>query len=99
MLLVMKFLLYYDKVVVRPFASFIRKEPRNEKYFIIHQQLDLRTSCFEDRGNDVTMPRGSTSSKPDPIELPKGPITRARAKHLQEAISTLFAQLWNDNEL
>ncbi|KAH1114334.1 hypothetical protein J1N35_007712, partial [Gossypium stocksii] len=27
------------------------------------------------------------------------PITRARAKRLQETVSALFAQLWNENEL
>ncbi|KAK5839767.1 hypothetical protein PVK06_008604 [Gossypium arboreum] len=61
--------------------------------------FDLRTSCFEEKGNDVATPQGSTSSKPNHIELPKGPITRAQAKRLQEAVSALFAQLWNDNEL
>ncbi|XP_016709271.1 uncharacterized protein [Gossypium hirsutum] len=61
--------------------------------------FDLRTSCFEEKGNDVATPQGSTSSKPNHIEMPKGPITRARAKRLQEAVSALFAQLWNDNEL
>lgn len=51
------------------------------------------------KSSDVTTPRGSTSSNPDAIELPKRPMTRAWAKRLQEAVSALFAQLWNDNEL
>ncbi|KAH1091066.1 hypothetical protein J1N35_018323 [Gossypium stocksii] len=51
------------------------------------------------KGNDVTMLRSSSSSNSDPIELSKGPMTRAQAKHLQEAASVLFAQLWNENEL
>ncbi|KAK5811625.1 hypothetical protein PVK06_026977 [Gossypium arboreum] len=65
----------FFQVVLRPFASFVREKLHKERCFLLTQRLDFRTSHFEDRGNDVTMPRGSTSSKPDPIKLPKGPIT------------------------
>ncbi|KAH1063956.1 hypothetical protein J1N35_028943, partial [Gossypium stocksii] len=58
----------------------------------------LSTLCDQVWFPNVTMPRSSSSSNSDLIKLPKGPMTRARAKRLQEAISILFAQLWNENK-
>ncbi|KAA3457130.1 reverse transcriptase [Gossypium australe] len=42
--------------------------------------FDLRTNRFEEGGNDVSTPRAPTNSISNPLKLPKGPMTRARAK-------------------
>ncbi|KAA3487321.1 Transposon Ty3-I Gag-Pol polyprotein [Gossypium australe] len=53
---------------------------------LFYANFNLRTSRFEEEGNDVSTPGSTTSSTLDPLELPKGPMTRARAKLLQEAV-------------
>ncbi|KAA3480577.1 Transposon Ty3-I Gag-Pol polyprotein [Gossypium australe] len=53
---------------------------------------DLRTSRFEE-GDDTITPQSAPSSSKDPLELPQGPITRARAKLFKEAISALVNQV------
>ncbi|KAA3457131.1 reverse transcriptase [Gossypium australe] len=42
--------------------------------------FDLRTNRFEEGGNDVSTSRAPTNSISNPLKLPKGPMTRARAK-------------------
>ena len=41
---------------------------------------DSRSNLFEERGND------KAAQLTDPLELPRGPITRARAKKFKEAL-------------
>ena len=45
---------------------------------------DLRLNLFEERGNDAT------TQVRDPLEMPRGPITRARAKKFTEALLNLI---------
>ncbi|KAA3477780.1 putative sarcosine oxidase [Gossypium australe] len=45
------------------------------------------------------MPESSTNSSKHPIELPKGQMTRARARQFQEAVSALITQFWEENKL
>ncbi|KAG8489261.1 hypothetical protein CXB51_017317 [Gossypium anomalum] len=66
-------------------------EARTESY--VH--FDLRTSHFEEGGNDAIAPHGSASSSKDSLVLPQGPITRARAKKFKESITAFVAQTWN----
>ncbi|KAA3477512.1 Transposon Ty3-I Gag-Pol polyprotein [Gossypium australe] len=61
--------------------------------------FNLRISRFEEGGNDVSTPGGSTTSNFDPLELPQGPMTQARAKRMQEAVATLTSQFWNEVQL
>ncbi|KAA3466139.1 Transposon Ty3-I Gag-Pol polyprotein [Gossypium australe] len=60
---------------------------------------DLKSSRFEEGGNDVSMPGSSTTSNSDPLELPKGPMTQARAKRLQEVVFALVTQLWSNSQV
>ena len=45
---------------------------------------DSRSNLFEERGNDTA------TQVTDPLELPQGPITRARAKKFKEALLNLI---------
>ena len=45
---------------------------------------DSRSNLFEERGNDTA------AQLTDPLELPRGPITRARAKKFKEALLNLI---------
>ncbi|MBA0682268.1 hypothetical protein Goari_023999, partial [Gossypium aridum] len=49
-----------------------------------------------DGGDDTNPPKDSADSNQDSIELPIGPITRARAKCFKESISTLVDQVWEE---
>lgn len=44
--------------------------------------------------DDTATPRVTSSSSKEPLELPQGPITQARAKRFKEAISALVDQVW-----
>ena len=48
---------------------------------------DLRTNPFQDEGNDGGM---SKEWSADPLEIPLGPMTRARAKRFKEAVNVLI---------
>ncbi|KAK0604250.1 hypothetical protein LWI29_013747 [Acer saccharum] len=56
-------------------------------------ELDLRTNPFQEEGNDEDM-ASMRSWNMDPIQVPIGPVTRARAKKLQNAISGLIRGIW-----
>jgi hypothetical protein len=51
---------------------------------------DLRTNPFEERGND----ENQQASLKDPLNVPIGPITRARSKMIKEALSGLIQEIW-----
>ena len=42
---------------------------------------DLRSNPFEEGGDDVDQPNTKCNNANDPLEVPIGPITRARAKN------------------
>ena len=48
---------------------------------------DLRTNPFQEEGNDGGMAKEWSA---DPLEIPLGPITRARAKRFKEALNVLI---------
>ncbi|XP_016675348.1 uncharacterized protein [Gossypium hirsutum] len=47
---------------------------------------------------DVCTPRAPSSANQDPIELPKGSMTRARTKRLQEALTALLTRIWDETK-
>ena len=51
---------------------------------------DLRTNPFQEGGNDEGR---------DPLHVPVGPITRARAKRFKEALNGLIHDTWADSKL
>ena len=54
---------------------------------------DLRTNPFQEEGND----ENRKASTKDPLQVPVGPITRARAKKFKEALNGLIQGLWADS--
>jgi len=52
---------------------------------------DLRSNHFEERGND--RPHGSPNLK-DPLQVPDVPITKSRAKKINEAMQGLVQSTW-----
>ena len=50
---------------------------------------DLRTNPFQEEGNDED--KGTTNTRmADPVQVPIGPVTRARAKRFKEALNGLI---------
>ena len=59
---------------------------------------DLRTNPFEKRGNDATQGleqvNSSSSTLKDPLQVPSGPITKAQARRIKEALNGLVQDIW-----
>ena len=52
---------------------------------------NLRSNLFEERGDDEDHPNTNLNYVRDPLEVPSGPITRARlVKKLKEALNELI---------
>lgn len=60
---------------------------------------DLRTNPFQEEGNDGDMESSNAWKVADPIQVPVGPITRARAKKFKEALNGLIYEIWNQVNL
>ncbi|KAK0578166.1 hypothetical protein LWI29_006167 [Acer saccharum] len=56
-------------------------------------ELDLRTNPFQEEGNDENV-ASTRSWNADPIQVLIGPVTRARAKKFQNALSGLIQGIW-----
>ncbi|KAL5739350.1 hypothetical protein ACOSQ2_028530 [Xanthoceras sorbifolium] len=56
---------------------------------------DLRTNPFQEGGND----ENKGAAPRDPLHVPIGPITRAKAKRFKEALNGLIQDTWADSEL
>ena len=54
---------------------------------------DLRTNPFQEEGND----ENRNASTKDPLQVPVGPITRARAKKFKAALNGFIQGLWADS--
>jgi hypothetical protein len=61
--------------------------------FGVGDELDLRTNPFQEEGNDEDV-ASTRSWNADPIQVPIGPVTRARAKKFQNALSGLIQGIW-----
>ncbi|GKV50462.1 hypothetical protein SLEP1_g57163 [Rubroshorea leprosula] len=60
---------------------------------------DLRTNPFEERGNDGNQDDSITTTSCDPLHTQGGPVTRARAKKMREAVNGLIEQIWVENNI
>ena len=60
---------------------------------------DSRSNPFEERGDDADQPNTKRSHANDPLEVPIGLITRARAKKLKEALNELIQNTWSKMDL
>ncbi|GKV12424.1 hypothetical protein SLEP1_g23565 [Rubroshorea leprosula] len=80
------------------------------KEFVIHtdheslkhlkgQGDDLRTNPFEERGNDGNQDDSISITSCDPLHTQGGPVTRARAKKMREALNGLIEQIWVENNI
>ena len=56
---------------------------------------DSRSNPFKERGDDEDQPNTKRNHANDPLEVPIGPITRAKAKKLKKALIGLFQNIWN----
>ena len=56
-------------------------------------ESDSRTNLFEEEGNDGGHLKQPNLSKSDHLEIHGGPITRARAKQIKEAMMNLIAEI------
>ncbi|GKV47177.1 hypothetical protein SLEP1_g54096 [Rubroshorea leprosula] len=60
---------------------------------------DLRTNPFEERGNDGNQDDPTCTTSRDPLHILGGPVTRVRARKMQEALNGLIEQIWVDNNM
>jgi hypothetical protein len=60
---------------------------------------DSRSNSFEERWDDADQPNTKCNHANDPLEMPIGPITRARAKKLKEALNGLVHNIWSKMDL
>jgi len=60
---------------------------------------DSRLNPFEERGDDADQPNTKRNHANDPLEVTIGPITRARAKKLKEALNGLVQNIWSKMDL
>ena len=60
---------------------------------------DSRSNPFKERGDDADQPNTMCNHSNDPLEVPIGPITRARAKKLKEALNGLVQNIWSKMNL
>ena len=58
---------------------------------------DSRTNPFEERGNDENHQGNTIKASSDPLQIHRGPITRARAKKMQAALNGLIEKIWIEN--
>jgi len=56
---------------------------------------DSRSNPFKERGDDEDQPNTKRNHANDLLEVPIGPITRAKAKKLKKALIGLFQNIWN----
>ena len=65
---------------------------------------DSRTNPFKERGNDENMElqeltsatSASSSSNKDPLYIHRGLITKAKAKKMKEALTSLIEYIWRE---
>jgi hypothetical protein len=60
---------------------------------------DLRSNPFEERGDDADQPNTKLNHAKDSLEVPSGPITRARAKKLKKALNEVVQNIWSKMDL
>ncbi|KAL5762849.1 hypothetical protein ACOSP7_019113 [Xanthoceras sorbifolium] len=62
-------------------------------HFLEGDDPDLRTNPFQEEGNDEDL-SSTRAWNADPIQVPVGPVTRARAKKFKNALSGLIQGIW-----
>ncbi|XP_057784959.1 uncharacterized protein LOC131002495, partial [Salvia miltiorrhiza] len=71
--------------------------------FDVGDAVDLRTNPFQERGNDAVQSRGQDAEQSriseatqseDPVHVPVGPVTRARARTFKANLMTLVEEIW-----
>ena len=62
------------------------------------KNLSIDLCCLW-KHNDADQPNTKRNHVNDPLEVPIGPITRARAKKLKEALNGLVQNIWSKIDL
>jgi hypothetical protein len=60
---------------------------------------DSRSNPFEERGDDADQPNTKRNHANNPLEVPIGPITRAREKKIKKALNGLVQNIWSKMDL
>jgi hypothetical protein len=60
---------------------------------------DSRSNPFEERGDDADQPNTKHNHANDPLEVPIGPIIRAGAKKIKEALNRFVQNIWSKMDL
>ena len=75
-------------------------------WILIFSKCNRSPYCFwkliwswEDNLSDTDQPNTKRNHANDPLEMPIGPITRARAKKLKEALNGLVHNIWSKMDL
>ncbi|KAL0455758.1 UNVERIFIED_CONTAM: hypothetical protein Slati_0915000 [Sesamum latifolium] len=61
--------------------------------FDVDKDSDSRSNPSEEEGNDRDHPKLPTQNKEDPLKINGGPITRAKAKKINEALMILINEI------
>jgi hypothetical protein len=59
---------------------------------------DLRTNPFQEGGNDVDIKATTSNPTNDPMHIPIGPVTRARARRFKEALNNFTRRILQQGE-
>jgi len=75
------------------------KEARTCNSFWEEGRGQEHAACFGKSRLDADQPNTKRNHANDPLEVPIGPITRARAKKLKEALNGLVQNIWSKMDL
>ena len=60
---------------------------------------DSRVNHFEERGSDENHQGNNIKASTNPLSIHGGPITKAKAKKMQDALNGLVEKIWTENAI
>ncbi|KAH9658312.1 hypothetical protein KPL70_023438 [Citrus sinensis] len=84
--------------IERRTEQYAKQANKGRHKLVFEPGVDLRINPLQEEGNDEIKDKTITSTwdeaYSDPIQVPVGPVTRARAKKLKEALNVLIQATW-----